>query len=419
MFGLFGGKDEDEAKDEGAKAPEDRPFVTKYGTLCRSCMIRQDDRLDPEYLVAWQDADTASKWHVKRIAVINLEDEDIVSVRDTRKNLSFLQAITELSAFENGITTLPGETVGETAEELGDAHYRAFAEREGVSFDTDHVPHLPARDGVPPNGRFRQSDLDRTAQAVKAAKDAPRVNHDNGVLSELFNLMAHKGNFTKMMQALDEMELHDTMLQAARDFKSNLAGVISHPTHYKTNINGVIPDTSLRKRDWKRLIKHKWTHDGTYEMNQTAFFTTVSALDRTYETIRKYDKKGIDMKPAMEFLHLCDLAAHLIYAQALFHHACTSVDGDNHADEIRDLQKTAAEIMRKNLDITSEDEIEKTKAMIIQPDRPEIPKFIDEFLSGYSAWRTEVSRAKRHGDFNHDALIEQGRRTMPAARYGK
>lgn len=416
MFGLFGNKDKDEAKDEGAKAPEDRPFVTKYGTLCRSCMIRQDDRLDPEYLVAWQDTDTASKWHVKRIAVINLEDEDIVSVRDTRKNLSFLQAITELSAFENGITTLPGETVGETAEELGDAHYRAFAEREGVSFDTDHVPHLPARDGVPPNGRFRQSDLDRTAQAVKAAKDAPRVNHDNGVLSELFNLMAHKGNFTKMMQALDEMELHDTMVNMARNFQSDLRQLISDPTRSKTESFYLLPPNPLRERQFD--IEENW-YDGTYRMPVTPFVQTLCTIDETAGKIKTYSKKGIDNTAAMEFLHLCDLAAHLIYAQSLFHNACTSVDGDNHADEIRQLQKTAGNIMRDSLGITSEEEIEKTKAMIIQGEKPEIPEFIGAFLSNYESWRHEMSRAKRSGTFDHDALIEKGRRTMPAARYGK
>lgn len=87
-------------------------------------------------------------------------------------NLTFFSAVTKVAAYECNqadLGFLPAETP--SIETLGQTHYRSFAEREGIIFDTSGVPHPTLHGEIVTNGDF-------TAEALKRARAYKRTERN-------------------------------------------------------------------------------------------------------------------------------------------------------------------------------------------------------------------------------------------------
>lgn len=395
----FSGKDDArETKRDAQDLSE--PFVTKYGTWCRTCLVREDEALPVEYLEAFQQDDGTHRWSLKKVSREEKGDEEIVSARTFRKNIHFLQAMAEMAAFEHSRDTLPGEITGANAEELGAKHYRAFAEREGVVFDTNDMPHLREHPEVTPDGQFRVADLDRGAKAVKAAQSQPVVNGEEDLLSDIFNDLAPRGNYDAVLDALVQAGKMKEFGDAISDFSNKLSAIGRQPAYVKKRrVNPGLPKRRFVPE--KRDVAYKWS-DGDVDYRYGNADYAFDALERAHDAMKTLSQKGLDTSQAERFLHKCMATAYLVHAQGYFvalKNSYGSSSNESYAAQARALEKKAAAYCKKHLGIKKAEDFDRLKQSVIQGSVMSTPPFIRDFIQAHSSWSHEVSRRISDDDY--------------------
>lgn len=404
----FGRDTDDNATKEPAEdlvsAP---PFVTKYGTWCRTCAFQADAQLPPTYWEAYQQKGAPDKWTVNEVGVREKDGEELLSIRTVKKNLTFQEALHRLASYERGHPTLPGERIGPDARDLGGVHYEQFGEREGFVFDASGAPHLPENEHSPGPGNFKKSDIERARRNAKEAEYLPLANRTTGPLAEIFNAVSHVGNFDEVLAGLDQIGHIDAFFHHLRTFRLELDNVIRDPEGYDQQSPQSFK-TTLNDRSYE-IVKHReYGYDGSYtvkKMHMHGADKATVALDEAYKELLAAEKKGAHVDPLVRMLHKFDLATQLIWGQALFHAACTG-DGSHQwrTDKMRELEDRARKICRDKLGITSEEEMEKLKQAMIQGDRPDVPEFITTFGDDYAEARAAMKESKLAGSFKPDEL---------------
>lgn len=139
-----------------------------------------------------------------QVAEVKEQDENLDSGTPAERRtiiedgLTFFSAVTKVAAYEANqadLGFLPAETP--SLETLGHTHYRSFAEREGIIFDTSGIPHPTLHGEVVTNGDFTTEALKR-ARAFKRTERNPLANFED----VLTGLMQVNGDQAEDMSSL-------------------------------------------------------------------------------------------------------------------------------------------------------------------------------------------------------------------------
>ncbi len=362
----------------------------RYGKYCRTRTLREDKMLDDTYMEAHQLAD--GKWIVNRVTAVEIEDKNNPgqkqTARDVRRiamNLGFLHAIAQLSAFEHGQPNPNVEFVGETAEELGNAHFIAFAEREGLVFDANKTPHDTLDGQVVDAGRFLDADLERASlRAKQAANEFPgladgsksqygradREDTDDGLVvpdASLGDVFARNAGVVDLGETLDNMEE---------------IGILDHFMEHFSKFESAL-STSLRQ-PFKR-------HENDYLF----FETYTNYFNRSMDFLKQAEKALSDYNTPEHrdeynelkgFVRKVRFTSHIAYAQALYADMSQNPGkNDKHRKRIRWALKVAKDINRDNDNAFMEPGLIDQVAVV--KTRPGPPEMIEAFRTNYRQWR--------------------------------
>lgn len=409
--------DKRDEKQPAADLTSAAPFVTQYGAWCRTRAFQASEMLEPTYWEAYQQDGATDKWTVDEVGFREKDGERIRTSRTLHRNLPFQAALHYLASFECGHAVLPGEPVGESAEELGDAHYRLFGEREGFIFDTSGAPHMPPGPHATGPGTFRESDVARARENAKSAQELERINQPRGPLAEVFNSISHVGNYDEVLSGLEQIGHFDAFCEHIDEFRRHLSGAVHNPVRFdETSYRKYKTTLNPRDRKMVKYTESDYMDSYTVKKHQlTSFDKATIALDQAYEELMAAKDKGANTDNLLTMLHKFDAVAHLLNAQALFHKACTTKgDNDEVTAKIRDMEKRATDICKNRLGITGADELAALKQAVIQGERAKVPDFIQEFGSDYIVARGKLARQKEDGRFNPKKL----RRALGAGGVG-
>lgn len=409
MNWLFKNRNDEDAAETRAEGDGGLPFVTKYGTWCRTRLVRETDALPPEYLEAWQQDDGSHRWSLQKVGIGEKDGENKISTRIVRKNISFQQAAAEMAAFEHSRDVLPGEMEGASAEDLGFDHYRKFAEREGFVFDANNMPHERPHPKAQPTGRFNADDLDHAAATVKEAAGTPVVNRKNDLLSEVFNDIAYKGNFDEVLTALQNAGELESFGNAIRKFSSLLPRVGSNPDSKEQSRERPRSSRSLFSENPER--GYRWTN-GDYDYYLTSFDHAADALEKAYDALKTLGKRGHDTQAAEEFLYKCVATTYIVRAQGFFvllKNDPSTLYRDQYAEQARAYEKKAAQVCRKHLGLRKGEDFDRLKQAVIQGSVTRTPDFVSRFLSAYRDWHAATRNDLDKSDYNVSA---RGRRFL-------
>lgn len=171
----------------------------KYGTDCAShAFLTVQDHI--EWHTGHQDAD--GRWTIRKFTEMpNVRGSavpvgDVVQRTTTLKTgIGFFDAVAALAVYEQGQLALGSVCVdlGRATQQSGQMHYTAFAEREGIVFDTSGTPY-PTKDGeVTGDGVFSKVALDR-ARAVQKERSAFFLQGGNNFIDVLIQPSKNDGD---------------------------------------------------------------------------------------------------------------------------------------------------------------------------------------------------------------------------------
>ena len=222
------------------------PFTTKYGTWCRTRLLKHNDVLPLEYLEAFQQshdpADNSSKWCVRKIELRTNKGRAMNSYSKLFTDLHFLEAINHLSHYEAQAEALSRELVDKTADEIGSTHFRAFAEYEGIIFNEHNFPHFRNEHSATPDlenhfsrsntDSFFQDDLESAEEHYQTAKSSftERQKDTENTLQRLFNDQSYIGNFEKTLQYLEDLGSFAEPIEYLEELYSKMGAIAQDST---------------------------------------------------------------------------------------------------------------------------------------------------------------------------------------------
>ena len=375
--------------------------VTKYGTYCRTSSFRENAIIGDVYLEAYQQSGSRDLWSVQKVTV---KADGNIKGELKHKDIAFPEAVYRLALFEQ-YHPETGELVGKTKEELGDKHFELFSEQEGFVRDNRGVPILRAHPDAIPPGRFTIDALERSKQVLESTKDLAEVNQKTDfVLSEMFNNVSAKGNFEEVMEGLIRIGLIDEFVDSISKLESHLSDLINNPDRERRE--------RLKKKDARKFIKEKYNTgykwcDGDIDYRYTPIDYIWDNIEDAYSVLKKLEKEKSDIRDGLNFLYKTIACVYLLEAQSLFHKTCLNSEGsedNNTINRIKENERKAAQILKKNMEYESEDMVEKFKQFIIQGEKPVVPDFLKKFASDYKKFRQKLSNKKRQGTFNPENM---------------
>lgn len=387
-----------------------KPMRVRHGTWCRTRKFRGASGIETEYMEAYLQPGSKTKWTVNRVNVKQKGEDELLSSRPVQKDLSFQDALKFLAAFETSQVKLYGAPKDEAEEPaaLGERHYVTFAEREGVVFDKNGVPHMPDHEFAVPEGDFNKLDLDRAAKARAEAADLPRPDPD-ALLSELFNAVSHRGNFEEVMSGLAQIGVMDEFVEKFGVYKKYMERMLADDPYRETEYMSSPPmaQAPLRKREWPEL--ERFSGEGMFHGHIPAFYMAVTALDEANELLSKVQKKNIKATRELKsFLLKCELSATLIRARQLFDRANTSDKGNEDlVKRVKYLEEKAEEIYVDLIGskTISPESAEKLKQAVLQGTKGNrMPEFVRNFDKSYKALRKKLEKQVRDGKLDEKAL---------------
>lgn len=367
----------DKKKDEAIK-PQDLqlgkakktlpPFTTKYGTWCRTRLLKHNDILPLEYYEAFQQSDNitsnASKWCVRKVELREKNGRSCKEYSNMFTDLHFLEAINHMSHYEAQAETLFRELVDKTAEEIGDTHFRAFAECEGIIFDQNNFPHLRNTHSPVPDlenyfsnsssSRFFDDDLERAEKNYQTAQEThpQRLGNIDTPLQDLFNNQAYIGNFERKLDSFQGIETFNAPIKSFQRLYKEMDSIINYPAQY------IVDD-----------ILEKFNNTKTYFQD----------LEESHP---------LSNPAAHSFLNYFEIHIHLIYAQGLFQELSSDTRSGNItkrgvSEKNSAMQNSLArieELCEKQPGFDQTD-IQKIKQLVLQGKTPERPSEIEHVIT--------------------------------------
>jgi hypothetical protein len=230
----------------------------RHGDKCRTLPFLNVAG-DTEWFSGQQDPVTG-QWAIRK----NVELPNIVGqsagvgdaslkIKTLKDGLNFFDAINELSVYERG-QLARGIIPAEDAASLGESHFTAFAEREGLVFDTDGVPHPTLNGEIVTDGTFTKAAIERArgfsrkhslyfaqggneilskliTPTIKADSVFTEALKKSADLSRLKILIGHVEDMATLLECLFEKELFvDRKINVLRLTRSDLRGPLDYPS---------------------------------------------------------------------------------------------------------------------------------------------------------------------------------------------
>ena len=321
----------------------------------------------------------ASKWCVRKVELREKDGRPYKEYSNMFTDLHFLEAINHMSHYEAQAETLFRELVDKTAEEIGDTHFRAFAECEGIIFDQNNFPHLRNTHSPVPDlenyfsnsssSRFFDDDLERAEKNYQTAQETrpQRLGNIDTPLQDLFNNQAYIGNFEKTLGSFQDIETFNAPIKSFQKLYKGIGDIIAYPKQY-------IVDDILEK-----------------------FYNTKAYIQNLNED------HALSNPAAHSFLNYFEIHIHLVYAQALFEELSSDTrTGDTtqkYVSEknviIQNCLKEVEALCEKQPDFDQTD-IQKIKQLVLQGKAPERPSEIERVITRLEQVYTALTENKQN-----------------------
>ncbi|WP_435641967.1 hypothetical protein [Micavibrio aeruginosavorus] len=316
--------------------------------------------------------------------------EPTIKTMTLHEGLSFFQAVTILSEYERGQLAMTVLPVNE-ASELGDNHVVAFAEREGIAFDTNGVPHPTLNGEVVTDGSFTKSALER-ARAFSRTQSAFFKAGNNDVLSQLLSSAPRAE--TLFDDVMNKSEAYSTLkkfLTAVEDIETLTISALEKTPLKDTEKNFIL---DVRRDKFEEPIKYpasqghkvsdtKATTNIIRIMNDQNQYTPRAALDKLFENMAQHAKK-LDQNFRNDYFSKGTKALRLYFDLTVARHlsALDRATQDSYAIDVTKIRRNVETLETRFKDMGgSEDEVWRVKSTIIDPNAPSIQHAMKPFIT--------------------------------------
>lgn len=205
----------------------------RYGNQCRTLSFRNEDTaeaLGTEFLRAMEDPLTR-RWHVYRF---RRRGADVSCALTESGPFTFFEAVEHLARYEVsqpdfGAAPAGGDEGGDAAA-LGSSYFRAFAEKEGIVFDLDDLPHPSLHGLVATPGRF---PADAEEKLARQARSRPE---DSGEPPAAVRLVFEKAA-ADAGNAVERLVLAYDTAEAFDKFLADVAGLRALMNYYRSGFD--------------------------------------------------------------------------------------------------------------------------------------------------------------------------------------
>lgn len=316
--------------------------------------------------------------------------EPTIKTMTLHEGLNFFQAVTILSEYERGQLALTVLPVNE-ASELGDNHVVAFAEREGIAFDTNGVPHPTLNGEVVTDGSFTKSALER-ARAFSRVQSAFFKAGNNDVLSQLLSSAPRAE--TLFDDVMNKSEAYSTLkkfLTTIEDIETLTLSALEKKPLKDTRQDFIL---DVNRDRFHEPLEYPSTHGREMNdakatqnifriMKEKSQYTPRSALHKLFEHTTHYAAQ-LDRNFKNDYFSNGAKAVRLYIDLTIARHTSTldRATQDSYAIDVEKIRKNVEvfESRFKNMGGT-EDQVWRVKSTIIDPNAPSIEHAMKPFIT--------------------------------------
>lgn len=357
---------------------------------------------DTEWHSGQQDP-LSGTWNIRK----NIECENVsgaaarvgepsIKTKTLQVNISFYDAIEALSLYERG-QLANGMIALNESEDIGAEHYIAFAENEGIVFDTDGEPH-PTLDGeIITDGTFTKAAVERAKAYSKkhSARYAP--GGADGILPLLIKPSALIGSYTETMEKTADLSSLIQLQETLETLSALMTSTFIHAPMKDKTLNLLTlntttlyepvdyPDTDKHKTDNYKLL-----HSIVLTMKSVGAFNLQDAFEKIIERAHGHAnaldqfKEGPWQKSiqALEIYYKLHAARYVISTNRLSAHPFRR--------ELTLAMKDVEECEQKFLQLGGKkDDVWRVKSMILDPNPPSIENTFKPLINSLKDMTTQ------------------------------
>ena len=233
-----------------------------------------------------QYTDAEKRWQIFEFTVqeTSISGKRQVTSKFVTSNLTLIKAVTNLAKFEKALIE-SGETLdGPAPAAMGMDHYQAFAEREGIIFDEDGLPHPTLNGEIVTNGKFSPEAMQR----ARAFRCYPQIKIMPGdILAGMMGNPLPKADMSTRYAEIFKKLNDRAKLQDALDALANIVTVmdICFNRRFWSDENQNILD--LRSKNLEEPFKYP-SIDGHKLSNRTVAKNLYELMKDTYYDVDSY-----------------------------------------------------------------------------------------------------------------------------------
>lgn len=382
-----------------------------------------------EFWAALQVDKDADKWRVMHYMVYDLDRRDgkFVSETVTKQDVPFAEAVAQVAKKEytaRGLIThadfdiekqYPPAQFPELKVHFYDLeHYKVAANIEGFAFGEYNTPYKRVEGKVFSDATFQRSEIRNTILAVEQARNNPQVQAkiEGGILSDLFATASDRAasldNILKIGQVLGTMDgfadqvggFYVAIQQALKEsvtelkgsarkdeaerFDKALANLASHADFAR--VEGLSPD---EKADAVQRAR-----DNAPSGRGNGFRKILDNLiPQMNENLDEAKSLGVHVEPFQKFAAELELYTNLLYASqnlAKLERGFASASNSD-TNLITEIRQSVDRAQKKFSDLGgTQDQMDKLKAWVANPNKDPIPGWVPGFLTRYYTSRGNV-----------------------------
>ena len=389
--------------------PEKASKTARFGTYFRTACFEQHPlhRDDGSYAKehAWKEYHEAHQlngspflWSISKIKIENENGDTLIKSRPQVENLTFMEALERLAQYENfQKSQYPDQSPDAEIKELGTKHFKAFALREGILWDKEQTPHILKHPDALPQGQFHSSDV-AVARETLAATPEFSMPVKNNILSEIFSAATSRSNVDLALHGLQCLNITNRFASCISSLAYDLSNVCSDPLKQESEIQGL---TKKSIKLWPRssALIHSTVREtysrGLYRQSWSRpYGWALQRIDTAAQELQELKKEGKDITSLTEMLYICEMATHLLYAQALLN-VCRNSPGlaKMEAPVIQTALDDAERIYTQHMNMETRALYESLKQNVASGETPRVPDFIKNFADEYAENKARAFKA--------------------------
>ncbi len=370
----------DKDKNPAAKdAPVQPPSVLHpvFGTHCRTQCYGMKTGVESKtrhvHFETYLEDPVKKTWAINKVIVTSTQSfftaKSITRIETSNvaKKMDFTAVLSALSLFEKDCADNPAmyKPLYPEAPDMGFAHFKAFAEREGYVFDKAGRPKIRPHAFVLPDGEFNESDVNSAAKNLQRTDDA---FDNNGTANKIPNTLF----------------IFDTFNNVAR--KTDMADALT-----ETRILSIFDRlASSVEKAHAKLQEYCQKYE---ELGQGGLISDAETeLQIAEVSVRQLKAYNLEMSEFESFVTQCQTLCHELHAQGLYD-LMHKGKGDYDLNETAFKERaTKAVESHKRVDPSDKGMYHLQEIMVAAP--PEVPNAIRMFLTNYQYQRSEFTASR-------------------------